>query len=494
MFKRTFVVLAKLSLFVAVVWLIVMAYWKYTDHVVSSEDLLIYFFVLPVALLLAYFLFRILRLATRKLYSQFHTLRSPTLAAVITTQAEAQRVAERRAPTYVLATAVSTYFGDESTLMLDAMLQEKTRVEIHAEFTQELGYGVRVAEVGGLEIDTPQEGARDTLLRTLALLQKIYTSLSNVLGMAAPHPESSSTNDKKPLGVQLHPEWKTGATPQEALPESPPEVTSGAMPTALKVHIVLPHFLTVPEISLVQTEVMTWLQTLGWPKHAVALSPLQPEHEVDYLRRLHAWQQQSLRDQSASEWLLILSAVSWLDVDLLHDKLQRDTLFADRLARGGALIGEAACGMVLANTAPDPMLGLAPLTQLSLITLAQRNKPVDAKGTIEASLLTEMLADQLPEAEQSTAHLVGLAASGDLNNGRAVELGRWVTDELPHLDFIDDVINVADHMGDCGACNSVLALILTTAMAHEREGKALCCANQHASWRALAVAEPLLAA
>lgn len=494
MFKRIVVALAKLSLFIAVMWLIVMAYWKYTDHVVSSEDLLIYFFILPVALLLAYFVFRFLQSGTRKLYRRFHAPKGVTLAAVTATQAGAQSVAERQAPTYVLATAISTYFGDESTLMLDAILQEKIRVEIHAEFTQELGYGVRVAEVPGLEMETPYEAARDTLLRTLALLQKIYASLSNVLGMAAPHPESSPSNDKKPWGVQLHPEWKTGATPQEATPASTQEVTKNSLPTALKVHIVLPHFLTLPEISLVQTEVMTWLQTLGWPKHAIALLPLQPEHEVDYLRRLHAWQQQASRDQSVSEWLLILSAVSWLDVDLLNDKLQRDTLFADRLARGGALIGEAACGMVLANTSPDPMLGLTPLTQLSLITLAQRHKPVDAKGTIEAGLLTEMLADQLPEAEESAAHLVGLAASGDLNNGRAVELGRWVTDELPHFDFIDDVINVADHVGDCGACNGVLALVLATTMAHEREGKALFCANQHANWRALAVAQPLLAA
>lgn len=494
MFKRTFVVLAKLSLFIAVVWLIVMTYWKYTDHVVSSEDLLIYFFILPVALLLAYFLFRILRLATKKLFSRFHTPKSPTLAAVTTTQAEAQRVAERRAPTYVLATAVSTYFGDESTLMLDAILQEKSRVEIHAEFTQELGYGVRVAEVGGLEVDTPQEGARDTLLRTLALLQTIYVSLSNVLGVAAPHPQSPSKNDRSSSGVQLHPEWKTGATPQEAMSEGTPEDTLGAMPTALNVHIVLPDFLTLPEISLVQTEVTTWLQTLGWSKHIVSLTPIQPEQEVDYLRRLHTWQQQTSREQSVCEWLLILSAVSWLDVDLLNDKLQRDTQFADRLARGGTLIGEAACGMVLANTRPDPRLGLTPLTQLSMMTLGQRNKPIDAKGTIEAGLLTEMLADQLSEPAESATQVVGMAASGDLSRGRAVEMGRWVTDELPQLDFIEDVIHVADHMGEGGACNSVLALILATAMAHEREGKALYCANQHASWRALAVAQPLLAA
>ena len=494
MLKRTFVVLAKLLLLVAVVWLMVLAYWKYANHVVTSEDLLMYFLILPVGLLLAFFLFRILWWSSKKIYRRFHAPASSEALPVGVSAGEpgTPRSADLYPPTYVIATAISTYFGDEGSQVLQTIMQEKTRAEIHAEFTQELGYGMRVAGVESLELAPTHEDARSTLWRTLALLEKIYEPLGHLLRQAAPDPESTPNSDKKHWGVQLHPEWKTGAphpeTAQEAITAETP---FGALPTALSVHIVLPPFLTLAEINLAQVEVMTWLQSLGWPKQVITALPIQPENEIEYLRRLQAWQQRISRDSSINEWLLILSAVSWLDMDLLNDKLQKDRPFADRLARGGALIGEASCGMVLATTLPDQRL--EPLTQLSLFTLAQRNKPVDAKGSIEAELLIDMLAAQVSAEQQSVAQIVGLVTSGDLNDGRAVELGRWVTDALPQLDFIEDVINVSEHIGDCGTCSSVLALTLAAAMAHEREGKALYCANQHASWRALAVAQPVLA-
>ena len=76
MLKRTVVWLVKLLLFVAVVWLVVAAYWKYTDHVVSSEDLLIYFLFLPIALLLGYLLIRFLWWASKKTLRRF---RAPAL-------------------------------------------------------------------------------------------------------------------------------------------------------------------------------------------------------------------------------------------------------------------------------------------------------------------------------------------------------------------------------------------------------------------------------
>lgn len=497
MFKRVLVVLAKLLLFVAVVWLLVMAYWKYTDHVVSSQDLLIYFLFLPVALLLAFFVFRVFWRATVKIY---HRLAAKRISAALVVnpsspEAGANQNAEIHPPTYVLATAMSSYFGDDGSQVLDAIMQDKKHVEIDNEFTQELGYGVRVARIDGLDLASSQEGTRGTVLRTLALLKKIYEPLEGLLRQAAPAFGVEGIADKKQWGVQLHPEWTEGTAQHGSTRETAtPTTETASMPVSLSVHIVLPPFLSLPEISLVQAEVLAWLEGMGWPKQAVASLPVQPESEMDYIRHLQAWQQQSTSDKSTNKWLLILSAISWLDLDLLNEKLQKDKVFADRLARGGALIGEAASGMVLASRLPDPQLQLEPLSQLSHFTLAQRNKPVDAKGTIEAGLLAEMLADQMSRQDKDKQSLVGVIASGDLHSGRAIELGRWVTDELTQLDFIDDLVNTAEHFGECGACGGVLALMLTTTLAQHREGKTLFCANQHASWRALAVAQPVLAA
>lgn len=496
MLKRVLVFLVKLLLFVAVVWLVVAAYWKYTDHVVSSEDLLIYFLILPAALLLAYLLFRILWWASKRTFRLF---KAPAAMPTSTTSTAHAGVradgspAEINGPNFVIATAMSTYFGDEGAQFLNATLQDKKRVEINEEITQALGYGVRAAGVDLLELAPAHDGVRTTMLRMRALLEKVYVQLEGVLNRAAPSADAMGNPDKKYLGVQLHPEWHAAPGQQDAAPATNvSEALQGTSPAGLSVHIVLPVFLTAPEASLIQADVVEWLQASGWPKQTVNALTIQPDNEVEYLRRLQAWLQLPSSDASAGEWLLVLSAVSWLDMDLLNDRLHKDSRFADRLARGGAVIGELACGIVLAKTRPDARLQLEPLARLSRLTLAQRNKPVDAKGTIEAELLTEMLADQASALNEEAKQFAGLAASGDLNNGRAVELGRWVTDSLPQLDFFGDVLCVAEHIGECEPGGSLLALTLATAMAEERGGTVLYCANQHANWRALATVMPAI--
>lgn len=493
MLKRAVVLLVKLLLFVGAVWLCVAAYWKYTDHVVSSGDLLVYFLILPVVLLLAYPLFRMGWWALRKTFHLLKARAAGRAVAPATTHAGARTAsisAEGNRPADVVSTAISTYFGDEGALFLNATLQEKKRAGINEEITQELGYGVRAADVPLLEVAPAQDGTRTTMLRTRALLEKIYEQLDGVLHQAAPSADSMDDPGKEHVGVQLHPAWRGGGQKDPEPRANVPAPLHGSMPSGLSVHIVLPIFLTAPEASLIESDVVQWLHATGWPRHAVKAFTIQPENDFEYLKRLDAWLGQSSSDSSTGEWLLVLAAVSWLDTDLLNDRLRRDQRFAERLARGGAAIGELACGMLLSKTHPDSRLQLEPVARLSRLTLAQRKEPVDAKGTVGAELLTEMLADHASVLNVENRQFVGLTASGDLNDGRAVELGRWVTDSLPQLDFIDDVLCVAEHIGECGPAGSLLALTLAVAMAQQREGPVLYSANQHGSWRALAAAMP----
>jgi hypothetical protein len=212
---------------------------------------------------------------------------------------------------------------------------------------------------------------------------------------------------------------------------------------------------------------------------------------MEYFRILQAWQQAPIRAE-ANEWLLLLSAVSWLDTDLLNDKLYKEPLFADQMAKGDGVIGELACGMVLTRTRPAAELQLEPYTHLSVITSAQCSKPVDAKGTIESDLLNEMLAVQRSTLPDPTEPFLGLVTSGDLDNRRIIELGRWVTDSLPQMDFIEDILCVGEHIGECEPAGSLLALALASAMGQEREGGILFCANQHPDWRMLAAVRPAI--
>ena len=488
MLKRALISLLKLTVFIALVWLSVTLYWKYTDHVVASEDLLVYFVILPGALLLTYFMARtIWRVSNKNLGKTSTPLVDSTRGANSSSPQSGSK--EAALATYVLANAISTYFGDEGEDFLRSTLQDKMRVEIDATFTQEFGYGVRVASVDELELASPPEGARVTVMRTCALLKRIYVQLESLLVRTAPNIQAINAGFQQAPGIRLHPAWR-GAT---QTPDTPDPVSTqtrqAAMPTQLSVHIVLPAFLIPTEASLIQSEIMSWLERSGWPTETLSVKTIQPEEEIAYFSVLQAWQQGQML-ANVNEWLLILSAVSWLDTDLLNDKLYKEPHFAEQMAKGDGMIGELACGIILSRLRPAAALQLEPYTQLSVISSAQCNKPIDTKGTVEAELLNEMLAVQQSTLSEPMKPFVGLVTSGDLDNRRIIELGRWVTDSLPQLDFIEDILCVGEHIGECEPTGSLLALGLASAMVQQREGGVLFCANQHPDWRMLASFRP----
>lgn len=490
MFKRALITLLKLTVFIALIWVIVAVYWAYTDHVVAPEDLLVYFVILPGSLLCTYVLARLVWTAFSK---------NRDAAKVPATTVEGDSVSggsdlpgrdETSAPaTYVLAHAISTYFGDESERFLLATLQDRLRADIDAAFTQEFGYGVRVAGVEELELASPAEGARVTVMRTCALLKRIYVQLESLLVKTAPNAETMNGTLNEDRGVRIHPEWR-GAMQTSQSPDQPAAETGRVfMPHRLGVHIVLPAFLIPTETSLIQTQILSWLERSGWPTEALSVITIQPEDEMTYFRVLQAWQQAPVFPD-ANEWLLILSATSWLDTDLLNDKLYKEPHFAGQMAKGDGVIGELACGIVLTRIRPAAELELEPYIHLSVISSAQCNKPVDAKGTVESNLLNEMLAEQQAGLSDPAQPVRGLVTSGNLNNRRIIELGRWATDSLPQLDFIEDILCVGEHIGECEPAGSLLALTLASAMVQQREGSVLFCANQHPDWRMLASLRP----
>lgn len=490
MFKRALITLLKLTVFIALVWVVVAVYWAYTDHVVAPEDLLVYFVILPGSLLCTYFLARMVWTTISK---------NRGAATVPATTVEGDSVADgsrfpgrdkTSAPaTYVLAHAISTYFGDESERFLLATLQDRMRADIDAAFTQEFGYGVRVAGVEELELASPPEGARVTVMRTCALLKRIYVQLESLLVRTAPNAETMNGTLNEDRGVRIHPEWRGAMRMSQSSDQPAAETVRAFMPNRLGVHIVLPAFLIPTELSLIQTQILSWLERSGWPTEALSVITIQPEDETTYFRVLQDWQQAPVFPD-ANEWLLILSATSWLDTDLLNDKLYKEPHFAGQMAKGDGVIGELACGIVLTRVRPAAELELEPYIHLSVISSAQCSKPVDAKGTVESNLLNEMLAEQQAGLSDPAQPVRGLVTSGNLNNRRIIELGRWATDSLPQLDFIEDILCVGEHIGECEPAGSLLALTLASAMVQQREGSVLFCANQHPDWRMLASLRP----
>lgn len=497
MLRRLLVLLAKVLLVFAVVWLGVIGYWQYTRRVVSSSDLLIYLGLLPLGLLLSYWLARGVFVTGKRVLARRRekaALAQTAHAAADTEAAPTAQHAEQ--PLLVLGCALCSGMGDAGTWI------EKTReYEIHhvldRPLTDALGWAVRSVRVDPLDEDGVDDaGSPDDMQtgvkRMARMLDRVKEDLSGILGQASRQATlSQRTSAAVAESVVLHPAW----TGQDA-----PPAETGPMPATAEMHAIstlaiflfLPGFVTDSEAATLEASSRAWALEAGWPQDKVSVARVIANDASVSLKRLgEILQQQFLKP---GQLLVVLSAVSWLDEALLAAQLQRNPAWAERLQRSSTIVGEAAAGMVLSlHPLIDPATRdespvLAHLTRLSI---GERQKPIDVKGTVEAELLTT-LSQALDRAHGiSPDRYRQLVATGDLWRGRPVELGRWLSDYLPHLSLVDDSIQVGQYLGECDPVSDLAALVLAVESCRQAGAPILFCSNHSLNWRGLSAVMPV---
>lgn len=500
MLRRLLVLLAKGLLVFVMVWLVVIGYWQYTRRVVSPNDLLVFLALLPLGVLLSYWLLRSVFYLGRKIHARQRekAAHAPSKQdAASPDSAPTNQHLEK--PVLVLGSALYSGMGDAE------MWIEKTRAyEIHhaldQPLTDALGWAIRSIRADQLNAvqlnenelpDDMQLGVK----RMARMLERVQEDLSDVVVQAARYAaaahRSTAIADQR---VVLHPEW-TGqeATPAEGVSAASTLQVNGI--SMLAVFLFLPGFVTDAEAGTLKTICSEWAGGAGWSHDAVTVTLVSVQDTAVSLKRLgDIVQQQAAKP---GQLLVILSAVSWLDESLLAEQLQGNAAWAERLRKSSTIVGEAAAGMIL-STRPlvDPLtLEESPaLACLTCLSIGERQKPIDVKGSIEAELLATLSQSLGRTYGVSLEQFRQLVATGDLWHGRPVELGRWLSDSLPHLSLVDDSIQVGQHLGECDPVADLVALVLAVESCRQVEAPILFCSNHNPSWRGLSAVMPVIQA
>lgn len=500
MLRRLLVLLAKSLLVFVVVWLVVIGYWQYTRRVVSPNDLLVYLALLPLGLLLSYWLLRSFFYLGKKIHARQRdkaTHAQPKQDAATTDAASTNQHPEK--PVLVLGSALHSGMGDAE------MWIEKTRAyEIHhaldQPLTDALGWAVRSIRADQPNASQPDENElpddmQPGVKRMARMLRRVQEDLSDVLVQAARYAavahRATAAADQR---VVLHPEW-TGqeVTPAEVAPAASASQANGI--SRLAVFLFLPGFVTDAEAGTLKTICSEWAGGAGWSHDMVTVTLVSVHDATVSLKRLGDIVQQQVA--KPGQLLVILSAVSWLDESLLAEQLQRNAAWAERLRKSSTIVGEAAAGMIL-STRPlvDPVtLEESPaLARLTCLSIGERQKPIDVKGSIEAELLATLSQNLGRAYGVSPDQYRQLVATGDLWRGRPVELGRWLSDCLPHLSLVDDSIQVGQHLGECDPVADLVALVLAVESCRQADAPILFCSNHSPSWRGLSAVMPVIQA
>lgn len=498
MLRRFLLFLARTLLIVGAVWLAVVVYWHVTRRVVSPADLIVYLVVLPLGVLLAYRvgawaigLGRTLRARRQQAASAQHTGQS-TPGEPETDRAPVER------PLHVLGSALVSGLGDA-----EAWLDRTRGYDIHhvldRDLSDALGWPLRSIRVDDLDdsavlpgrelADAMQPGAR----RTARMLERVLDALADVVGQVAASAAQAGRVDpaRETRGVVVHPEWSGGRVPPSDVPPADARPRADDV-SALAVHLLLPDFVTADDAELIGASCVIWAQQAGWPPDAANVSVMRGAEARAALQSLD--EVVTRARQNPGELLVVLAAASWLDDTAIGDQLLRDPVWAERLRKSATVVGEAAAGLVIAHPPRPgcrPPEARAPLAQLSRLVVGERQKPVDVRGTVDAELLAALMQGLSRDCGVDAAQVRRVVATGDLGHNRPVELGKWLTEHLPHLSLVDDSIQVGQHLGECEPVSDLAALALAVESCRQDEAPVLYCSNHSPRWRGLSAILPV---
>lgn len=169
-------------------------------------------------------------------------------------------------------------------------------------------------------------------------------------------------------------------------------------------------------------------------------------------------------------WLILAATHSDLDQQRVDALAAAGQLYDAHMNPGGCMPGEAAAAVLIAPwnwSAPSDMATLPVL--LHRPALAQRSKPVEAAGKVNAHMLREAVSQALAAARLPADQLASLVCDADQHSQRATELYGMTISDLPQLDPLDDMRVLGKVTGNAG-CASLL-LVVACASASAQAGR-----------------------
>lgn len=443
-----------LALFVfAATWAGAVWYWRATNRMPSTTDLLAYMLALPLSVLLAIWVGR--RLAA---------LPAPAAAATAAPQEQAAAAAPARLPSLaVLASSIRTPHGLSAPALDEALAEGRARADLDPELLDDEGYPLMTLRADDALDAALRKDIEDWLLLT-GLPDPAWSAAqwrALVLG--------SAVASELALHAAGHPDALAG--PED--PQAP----------LLHVHAFATADWNVEQCATAAAWLSETVVQAGWPEdkvRAVVMPPLGVAPGASLLTELAAQAEHGAEPVLA----LVLAFGSHIGADSVDEMARAGQLFAAGRPQG-RIPGEGAAGLLLADAWQARLFAEpAPLLQVAFAP-----HQGGAAGRPDAALLRR-LADELLPGSGDAAMVTAVYADTGHRTAPIMELMALSGALLPHLDPGLDVHRLGAACGACGDAPFLAALALAHQHALETGAAALCVANEAEQQRSAALVRP----
>jgi hypothetical protein len=458
---RTWIKVSLLILLVfGICWGGAIWYWSETNRMPATEDLVLYLIVLPLGLLLAFWL-------GKKLIAAIAA--APAVAPAAQAGAAVPPPPPAAAPLALLAASIRTPHGAAVEALTEAIAENKARSDLDAELVDDAGFPVMTArsddaDDSGLkdeisawfgENGRPEIELEDEQWRALALATAIAGDLA-----------SSAANELQPK-QGLHP--MLHLVPMLPADWQPEDRRAGGQ----------------------------WLRHVvsqsGWPIARIALAaevPSDPRGSGPSAVLGRLAHQVTLSGEALVG--LIVASASHIGETSINRWEGNATLFT--AARPQGLIpGEGAAGLLVSDLRQAQALDGAAYALLHLEADARRHNSADESKKADAKLLGTMTEKVLVTGSAEAEKIGMLVADTGHRTSRVLELMELASTALPHLDADADLLRTGGACGTCGAVPFVTALALGRHHAIELEAPVLCISNEDPYRRSAVLVRPAAA-
>lgn len=450
-------------------WIGVLWYWNTSHRMPSSEDIVLWLLLLPVALLLALW-------ALRKL-AQVAAARSAAATAAAAAAAGAAGAAPvPSAPTpaalTVLAGALRMPHGDNARVLAEALQSRQANLQLDPELLDERGYPILSGRAADVDIAAQQDSMA-------AWLQQH-------------HPDAILADEQwraLALGTTVAAELAGELGPHPALPDYLDAVAANKAPPPLpqlQLMALLPPDWAAPERAAGADWLRSVVAQYGWPAAHIAVTLPAPGQTP--LAALDALATAATRAGQPFLCLLLAcesrigdtSVQAWADQFILLDSRHPD----------GRVPGEGAAGLLLADRAQGALFDAQDAALLYPAAAGVRATSADARGRADHGVLAQGAGDVLLKAGAAPSAVTLVTADSDARASRVGETMGMANTLLPELDPASQVLNVAAACGDAGDASLVAALVLAQQHVRDGLGCALCVSNLDPFQRSVALLAP----
>ncbi|MTV40788.1 hypothetical protein [Duganella radicis] len=476
-------------------------FWRETNRMPATSELVLYLLVLPVLLLSTWWL-------ARKAWTRATAATAPVAGAAAGAGDAAQAAAAATAPLppglIIAASAVRAPHGGSVADLRAALAGNQARPSLDDELYDDDGYPIlsaRLPDAGDTALREELDLWRRThQLEDPRLDQTQWRALAAASAVTAELAAQASLHADLGAWEQQQQERKSGRlAPNAAVAPMPPLL-----------HL-LP--LWADDWKPQQRELAAqWLRRVaieaGWPQallsptahEAGANAPLIGDGAVLAAREgdagaILAALLQRRADARQPCLALLVAAGSHLS-DAAVSRLSNQNALYTANRPQGRIPGEGAAGMLLADAATAGAIGpdASGGTVLQALHQGRRATSADEVRRDTDSCLTDAVQHALQAAQVDGANIALVAADTGHRTSRVTELMHVVTAAAPQLDPGADVISVGASCGSCGAVTWLTALALAGAEAQERAAPVLCISNEDPYRRYVALLRPASAA